>query len=274
MEKINRNDTEAISAYLDGHLNPRERERLETRLQREPALQRELNALDRTRKLLRAAPHYRPPRNFTLTPEMAGIPESQPGILFGLTRLAFTLTTILFLVALVGNFTFPGLGGSQPEEATAFTTEADSAMAPLEEADGSAADSGLADEGDSTRSQPPEVLEMEAMESMESGENPEEIQALAPPTEESLSVAAEEAPAEDPVAEGTLTAPLEEGAPAESAPAMEPFEEPEIAALPAGADQDVPAAEPDRINPWSIFTVLTGTAALLSGALTLALRRR
>ena len=274
MAMISRNDTEAISAYLDGQLSPREQAQLEARLRREPALHAELEALDRTRSLLKAAPHYRAPRNFTLTPEMAGIPERSPGFLFGLTRLAFTLTTIMFLVALVGNFTFQGLGGSQPEETTAFSAEGDPAMAPLEEAapaGESAADSGPMEDPGTERVQPTEDVEME---SMESGENPDEIQALAPPTEESLSIAEETGPAEEPAGGGGPEPTLEADATVEETLDTAVADAAETEPLPAGADEDFPNEAPERINPWSIFTVLTGAAALLSGALTLAMRRR
>lgn len=285
---INAKDTEAISAYLDGNLDPRERERLEARLEREPGLRAELNALDRTRRLLRTAPQYRAPRNFTLTPEMAGIRTERPGFLFGLTRLGFTMTTILFVVALVGNFTFQGLAGVGNQAPIALSSEADpaaesfaAAPAPGEDAAGAveepmpetAADSGPADSGESVDGE--QVEQMMVEESVDPGESVEDMQSLAPPAEESLSVeeeaAADSQPVEDPVAEGTIAATENEGA--RTAPVTIEAAEPEVASLPADADQPV-EPETSRINPWSIFTVLTGAAALLSGALTLALRRR
>ncbi|HUF38271.1 MAG TPA: hypothetical protein VMN57_07100 [Anaerolineales bacterium] len=275
MANLNPKDTEALSAFLDGNLDPVEHARLEQRLRQETVLQAELESLDRTRRMLRAAPHYRAPRNFTLTPEMAGIPAARPGVLSGLTRIAFQMTSILFIVALVGNFTFQGLGGSQPDNPAAFTSETDGEMPP--EADPAAEDA--AGESSAAGAEEPaeeQTMEMLDAESVESGEDPEEIQALAAPSEESLSVAeeAESQPVEDPVAEGEITAvpdaaegdrqPLESTGP----------EEPEIAAIPQEADRKVAAADPAPINPWSIFTVLTGAAALLSGFLALLLRRR
>jgi hypothetical protein len=191
------------------------------------------------------------------------------------------MTTIMFVVALVGSFTFKSFNGGQPEAAALYTADADTAMAPLDQAPGEiqeeiaepAAESGPADEGDAARSQPIESMEsMEEAESADGGGYPEQPEGLAPPTEISLSMEAEEATPEDPIAEGTLAAlPMEDSA-VEKAPEMDTFE-PETAAEPAGADQTLPD-DTGRINPWSIFTVLTGAAALFSGALLLVFRRR
>ncbi len=63
-------DLNILSAYLDDEIPPQERARLEERLQQNPDLRGELEALRRTRLILRAAPKVRAPRNFTLTPEM------------------------------------------------------------------------------------------------------------------------------------------------------------------------------------------------------------
>jgi hypothetical protein len=112
------------------------------------------------------------------------------------------------------------------------------------------------------------------MESVESGENPDEIQALAPPTEESLSIAEETGPVEDPAGGGGPEPTLETDATVEETLETAAADAAETEPLPAGADEDFPTEAPERINPWSIFTVLTGAAALLSGALTLAMRRR
>ena len=63
-------DYELLSAYIDGMLTTGERTRLEARLQTEPELQRELNALRETIALVKALPALTAPRNFTLTAEM------------------------------------------------------------------------------------------------------------------------------------------------------------------------------------------------------------
>ena len=98
-------DWEAISAYLDGALNPKDRAQLEARLQKDAGLRTALRELGRTRTVLRSQPRLRAPRNFTLTPQMAGVQagrRSQP-FAFPVLRLASVLATIFFVVALVGD---------------------------------------------------------------------------------------------------------------------------------------------------------------------------
>ena len=71
-------DMENLSAYLDGQLSQSERTRLEMRLQAEPDLAAALEELRQTRALLKHIPPRRAPRNFTLTPGMAGIQPPIP----------------------------------------------------------------------------------------------------------------------------------------------------------------------------------------------------
>ncbi|MBZ0289173.1 MAG: hypothetical protein K8I30_16250 [Anaerolineae bacterium] len=63
-------DYERLSAYLDGALTDTERAELESRLQTDDGLRRELDALRQTVNLVRALPPLKAPRNFTLTPAM------------------------------------------------------------------------------------------------------------------------------------------------------------------------------------------------------------
>ena len=62
---ISDRDWEAISAYLDGELNPKERARLDARLQANADLRAALEDLRRTRTVLRSQPRLHAPRNFT-----------------------------------------------------------------------------------------------------------------------------------------------------------------------------------------------------------------
>lgn len=71
MKNLTLNEYELFSAYLDGQLTPAETKRLEDQLQANLEWRLALDELSATRKLLRSAPRYRAPRNFTLTPEMA-----------------------------------------------------------------------------------------------------------------------------------------------------------------------------------------------------------
>jgi hypothetical protein len=106
--QITPQEWEAISAYLDGELAPKERQRLELRLKDQPELRSALEELRRIRTVLRSQTMLRAPRNFTLTPQMAGIRTTggrlRPAMgAFSLLRLSSVLATIFFLVVLVGD---------------------------------------------------------------------------------------------------------------------------------------------------------------------------
>jgi len=103
-------DIELLCAYLDNELRPAERARLETRLQSEPTLTKEMEGLRRTRAMLRSLPLRRAPRNFTLTPAMVGATRRhswQP--VFGM---ASALAVVLLVLVLLSDFIFiPGYVG-------------------------------------------------------------------------------------------------------------------------------------------------------------------
>lgn len=67
---LTQHDYELLSAYLDDMLETDERAELESRLQAEPHLRRELNALRGTVELVSRLPKRKAPRDFTLTPAM------------------------------------------------------------------------------------------------------------------------------------------------------------------------------------------------------------
>jgi hypothetical protein len=100
--KIPQRDWEAISAYIDNQLKPRERSRIEARLRTDPKLQAALDELTRTRAMLRQLPQVRVPRNFTLTPEMVG---SKPFSLrmFPTFRFASAIATILLVLVVAAD---------------------------------------------------------------------------------------------------------------------------------------------------------------------------
>ncbi len=107
--QITPNDWEDLSAYLDNQLSARERADLEHRLQRTPELRQALAELDRVRVTLRSQPRLRAPRNFTLTPQMAGIrPGARRGAVmlpsaYPVLRLASLLATLFFIVVSAGS---------------------------------------------------------------------------------------------------------------------------------------------------------------------------
>jgi hypothetical protein len=93
-------DVELLSAYLDGDLPPKEAEKLKARLRQEVLLRRRLDELRHTVAQLKGLPPVRAPRNFTLTPAMAGIkPRPQP--LFNFFRFASAVAAVA-LVIVVG----------------------------------------------------------------------------------------------------------------------------------------------------------------------------
>lgn len=104
-EMMNR-ECEALSAYLDNELTSKERANLETRLQQDQDLRLALQELRRARIVLRSQPKMRAPRNFTLTPEMAGIQASKrpASRAYPFFRLASALATIALVLVLVGDF--------------------------------------------------------------------------------------------------------------------------------------------------------------------------
>jgi anti-sigma factor RsiW len=92
-------DLELLSTYLDGQLSQSSRARLETRIQADPALASALEELRQTRALLRSTPHRRAPRNFTLTPRMAGIRPPVPRLVPALSW-ASAVAMLLFIFTL------------------------------------------------------------------------------------------------------------------------------------------------------------------------------
>jgi anti-sigma factor RsiW len=95
-------DVELLSAYLDGQLNPSDSARLESRLISDPQLRAVMDDLRAARRLLRRLPARRAPRNFTLTPRMAGLKAPEPRT-YPLFRMATVLATFLFLASFAVN---------------------------------------------------------------------------------------------------------------------------------------------------------------------------
>jgi anti-sigma factor RsiW len=95
-------DVEQLSAYLDRQLSQSEMTRLETRLQSDPALAATLEDLRQARSILRRTPGRRSPRNFTLTPKMAGIKPPLPRTVPALGW-ASAVAMVLFVLTLGTN---------------------------------------------------------------------------------------------------------------------------------------------------------------------------
>lgn len=131
-------DIEQLSAYLDGQLSPGEKARLESRLARDPQLRAVMDELTQSRALLRQLPPRRAPRNFTLTPAMAGVRPPLPRP-YPTLRWASLLATLLLIFTFVTNALAPTLtaprpygvgGGGGDAETMTITEEPPSAAEP------------------------------------------------------------------------------------------------------------------------------------------------
>lgn len=99
-------DLENLSVYLDGGLRAAESRRLESRLASNPGLRAALDEIRQTRALLRRLPARRAPRNFTLTPKMAGLKPPLPRAV-PVFRLASVVATLLLFFTFAGNLIAP-----------------------------------------------------------------------------------------------------------------------------------------------------------------------
>jgi hypothetical protein len=70
MADLTEQDYDQLSAYIDGMLSPSEQTALEARLEEDPDLREELDALRATVALIKGLPEMQAPRDFTLTAEM------------------------------------------------------------------------------------------------------------------------------------------------------------------------------------------------------------
>jgi hypothetical protein len=87
-----------LSAYLDGELNAREKEKLERRLHTSPLLREQLSQLKITRSMIRSLPRKKVPRNFVLSPEMVKQRKSTGWLpLMGLTSAASAILALVLL---------------------------------------------------------------------------------------------------------------------------------------------------------------------------------
>jgi hypothetical protein len=119
MTKISFRDIEQLSASLDGQLSQAEKTRLESRIKTNPELVAALDDLRQARSILRRIPKRRAPRNFTLTPKMAGIrppvPRAVP-VLSWASAVAMLLFVCTLGTNLLGQFSF---GSAAPMMAAA-----------------------------------------------------------------------------------------------------------------------------------------------------------
>jgi hypothetical protein len=104
-------DVELLSTYLDGQLNPSDSARLESRLKTDPELVAVMDDLRAARSTLRQLPARRAPRNFTLTPKMAGVKPPLPRA-YPVFRFASVLAALLFFLSYATNLVAPRLSAA------------------------------------------------------------------------------------------------------------------------------------------------------------------
>jgi anti-sigma factor RsiW len=118
--RISPREWEALSAFLDNQLSPKEHTRLSERLKADANLRQALEELRRTRIILRGQRPLRAPRNFTLTPAMAGRRRGAAGAApgpFTVLRLASIMATIFFVLITVSDLAVQQFG-PQPRTVT------------------------------------------------------------------------------------------------------------------------------------------------------------
>lgn len=226
-------DVEQISAFLDGKLPQDEAARLQLRIVADPELSSVYRQLSQTRTLLRKLPARRAPRNFTLTPKMAGVKAPTPRS-FPLFRFASAFASLLLVLTFAAN----GLGqlaANAPASAPAY---------------------GMGGEG------PPIgggiELEAPAQEARPQSGGGSEDEPIAPAVPAPSDVAEDSA---NPPAEETMNLAAEPTQSAEEMPAAKAAEEGYSA---RGMPQD-PAREPFQIPGWLQLALLV-TALLAGGA--------
>ncbi len=104
-------NVEQLSAYLDGKLSQTDTARIKSRLESDPELRAVLNDLSQTRALLRKLPARRAPRNFTLTPKMAGVKPPLPRV-YPALRFATALASVLLIFSFAANTLTPRLAAA------------------------------------------------------------------------------------------------------------------------------------------------------------------
>jgi hypothetical protein len=257
-KQISTRDWEALSAFLDGQLAPKDQRRLEARLESSPELQHALKDLERTRTMLRSQPKMRAPRNFTLTTQMVEkyTPARPVSRAYPVFRLASAFASLLLVLVLIGDYFSgaPAIVGSSGQYLTAQERAAASSAPP-----GMGAASAPAEAASAVTEAPPSM-------SLEMAGTPEpEAKAL---SEEARNGETVEAPS-------LAAAPNLEAQPETS--------DPEIMAAPSeeiSGQEALDTAAPDReaarpISPIALRMIeaLLAVLVIVSGAAAYFLRR-
>jgi hypothetical protein len=129
MNNLSLRDYETFSAYLDGQLSPDETRRFESELKAHPEWRSAIQELEATRAVLRRAPRYRAPRNFTISPELARQYQRKSWLpAFASFRLSAAVSAFSLLAVMVLQL----LPGVTMSARLAMAPQADSAGAQME----------------------------------------------------------------------------------------------------------------------------------------------
>jgi hypothetical protein len=123
---------EQLSAYLDGQLSPAESKQLEGKLHQNPDWKLALDDLAATRRLLRSAPRYRAPRNFTISAETARQMARKP-LFPAFPAFRFSAALALFAVLAVAALQLIGFGAPAASQVAMVPQAAPAADAALQE---------------------------------------------------------------------------------------------------------------------------------------------
>jgi hypothetical protein len=103
---------EALNAYLDDALSPKERQQFEQQFAADADLRQAVEQRRALQMQMRQMPRRRVPRNFTLDPAVYGRPQRQPLFqLYPAMRVAAVLTAFFFILAISADLFLPGQGG-------------------------------------------------------------------------------------------------------------------------------------------------------------------
>jgi hypothetical protein len=120
-----------LSDYLDERCSPRDKARVESSLESDPELRKTLAEFQRCRKMLRAIPQVRAPRNFTLSPSM--VPQKpQRFFLAPALNYAALVAVAMFVFLFAGSRLVPlaTARSAAPEAMMMSAPAADSAVQP------------------------------------------------------------------------------------------------------------------------------------------------